>query len=137
MVNENLQRKDGLLLLQKKRDLLRRWDRLAQQQLALRDWDDVLPLLQQKEDYLRELQQVDALWETWRTRFPETEEAMPSPTGLQALLERIQAAELEFVRRIAQERNTAIAEMKTLQQQLRYGNPTGGRSQPRRRKTIS
>ena len=61
MANERLQHSDGMLLLQKKRALLRRWDVLAQQQLALSHLDDALPLLEEKEDCLEDLQRIDSL----------------------------------------------------------------------------
>jgi hypothetical protein len=52
------------------------------------------------------------------------------------LLEKIRVAEQEFARRVAQERNVTITEIKILLQQLSYGAVKSNRSQPRRRKTI-
>ena len=136
MANERLQHSDGMLLLQKKRALLRRWDVLAQQQLALSHLDDALPLLEEKEDCLEDLQRIDSLLNDWDQSFPTELDEILEPQGLQRLLEKISIAEQEFARRVAQERNVTITEIKTLLQQLSYGAVKSNRPQPRRRKTI-
>ena len=136
MANERLQHSDGMLLLQKKRALLLRWDVLAQQQLALSHLDGALPLLEEKEDCLEELQRVDLLLDNWDQSFPTELDEILEPQGLQRLLEKISRAEQEFARRVAQERNVTITEIKTLLQQLSYGAVKSNRPQPRRRKTI-
>ena len=136
MANERLQHSDGMLLLQKKRSLLRRWDVLAQQQLALSHLDDALPLLEEKEDCLEDLQRIDSLLNDWDQSFPTELDEILEPQGLQRLLEKISRAEQEFARRVAQERNVTITEIKTLLQQLSYGAVKSNRPQPRRRKTI-
>ena len=136
MANERLQHSDGMLLLQKKRALLRRWDVLAQQQLALSHLDDTLPLLEEKEDCLENLQRIDSLLDDWDQSFPTQLDEILEPQGLQRLLEKISRAEQEFARRVAQERNVTITEIKTLLQQLSYGAVKGNRPKPRRRKTI-
>ena len=136
MANERLQHSDGMLLLQKKRALLLRWDVLAQQQLALLHLDDALPLLEEKEDCLEDLQRIDSLLDNWDQSFPTQLDEILEPQGLQRLLEKISRAEQEFARRVAQERNVTITEIKTLLQQLNYGAVKSNRPQPRRRKTI-
>ena len=136
MANDRLQHSDGMLLLQKKRALLRRWDVLAQQQLALSHLDDALPLLEEKEDCLENLQRIDSLLDDWDQSFPTELDEILEPQGLQRLLEKINRAEQEFARRVAQERNVTITEIKTLLQQLSYGAVKSNRPQPRRRKTI-
>ena len=136
MANERLQHSDGMLLLQKKRALLRRWDVLAQQQLALSHLDDALPLLEEKKDCLENLQRIDSLLDDWDQSFPTQLDEILEPQGLQRLLEKISRAEQEFARRVAQERNVTITEIKTLLQQLSYGAVKGNRPKPRRRKTI-
>ena len=136
MANERLQHSDGMLLLQKKRTLLRRWDVLAQQQLALSYLDDALPLLEEKEDCLEDLQRIDSLLNEWNQSFPTKLDEILEPQGLQRLLEKISRAEQEFARRVAQERNVTITEIKILLQQLSYGAVKSNRPQPRRRKTI-
>ena len=136
MANERLQHSDGMLLLQKKRALLRRWDVLAQQQLALSHLDDALPLLEEKEDCLEDLQRIDSLLNKWNQSFPTKLDEILEPQGLQRLLEKIIRAEQEFARRVAQERNVTITEIKILLQQLSYGAVKSNRPQPRRRKTI-
>ena len=136
MANERLQHSDGMLLLQKKRALLRRWDVLAQQQLALSHLDDALPLLEEKKDCLENLQRIDSLLDDWDQSFPTQLDEILEPQGLQRLLEKISRAEQEFARRVAQERNVTITEIKILLQQLSYGAVKSNRSQPRRRKTI-
>jgi len=136
LVNDRLRHSDGMLLLQKKRALLRRWDVLAQQQLALSHLDDALPLLEEKEDCLEDLQRVDSLLDDWGQSFPTKLDEILEPQGLQRLLEKIRVAEQEFARRVAQERNTTITEIKTLLQQLNYGAVKSNRPQPRHRKTI-
>ena len=136
MANDMLQHSDGMLLIQKKRALLRRWDVLAQQQLALSHLDDALPLLEEKEDCLEDLQRIDSLLDDWDQNFPTKLNEILEPQGLQRLLEKIRVAEQEFARRVAQERNVTITEIKILLQQLSYGAVKSNRSQPRRRKTI-
>ena len=136
MVNDRLRHSDGMLMLQKKRALLRRWDVLAQQQLALSHLDDALPLLEEKEDCLEDLQRVDSLLDDWGQSFPTKLDEILEPQGLQRLLEKIRVAEQEFARRVAQERNMTITEIKTLLQQLNYGVVKSNRPQPRHRKTI-
>ena len=136
MANDRLQHSDGMLLIQKKRTLLRRWDVLAQQQLALSHLDDALPLLEEKEDCLEDLQRIDSLLDDWDQSFPTKLNEILEPQGLQRLLEKIRVAEQEFARRVAQERNVTITEIKILLQQLSYGAVKSNRSQPRRRKTI-
>ena len=136
MVNDRLRHSDGMLLLQKKRALLRRWDVLAQQQLALSHIDDALPLLEEKEDCLEDLQRVDSLLDDWGQSFPTKLDEILEHQGLQRLLEKIRVAEQEFARRVAQERNMTITEIKTLLQQLNYGAVKSNRPQPRHRKTI-
>ena len=136
MANERLQHSDGMLLLQKKRALLRRWDVLAQQQLALSHLDDALPLLEEKKACLENLQRIDSLLDDWDQSFPTQLDEILEPQGLQRLLEKISRAEQEFTRRVAQERNVTITEIKTLLQQLNYGAVKSNRPQPRHRKTI-
>ena len=136
MVNDRLRHSDGMLLLQKKRALLRRWDVLAQHQLALSHLDDALPLLEEKEDCLEDLKRVDSLLDDWDQSFPTKLDEILEPQSLQRLLEKIHVAEQEFARRVAQERNMTITEIKTLLQQLNYGAVKGNRPQPRHRKTI-
>ena len=136
MANDRLQHSDGMLLLQKKRALLRRWDVLAQQQLALSHLDDTLPLLEEKEDCLENLQRIDSLLDDWDQSFPTQLDEILEPQGLQRLLEKISRAEQEFARRVAQERNVTITEIKILLQQLSYGAVKSNRPQPRHRKTI-
>ena len=136
MVNDRLRHSDGMLLLQKKRALLRRWDVLAQHQLALSHLDDALPLLEEKEDCLEDLKRVDSLLDDWDQSFPRKLDEILEPQSLQRLLEKIHVAEQEFARRVAQERNMTITEIKTLLQQLNYGAVKSNRPQPRHRKTI-
>ena len=109
---------------------------LAQQQLALSHLDDALPLLEEKEDCLEDLQRIDLLLNYWNQSFPTKLDEILEPQGLQRLLEKISRAEQEFARRVAQERNVTITEIKTLLQQLSYGAVKSNRPQPRRRKTI-
>jgi len=136
LVNDRLRHSDGMLLLQKKRALLRRWDVLAQHQLALSHLDDALPLLEEKEDCLEDLKRVDSLLDDWDQSFPTKLDEILEPQSLQRLLEKIHVAEQEFARRVAQERNMTITEIKTLLQQLNYGAVKSNRPQPRHRKTI-
>ena len=136
MANDRLQHSDGALLLQRKRILLRRWDVLAQQQLALLHLDDALPLLEEKENCLEDLQRIDSLLNFWNQSFPNELEEILAPQGLQRLLEKISRAEQDFARRVAQERNRTITEIKTLLQQLSYGAAKSNLPQPRHRKTI-
>ena len=85
-----------MLLLQKKRALLRRWDVLAQQQLALSHLDDALPLLEEKEDCLEDLQRIDSLLNEWNQSFPTKLDEILEPQGLQRLLEKISRAEADL-----------------------------------------
>ena len=90
----------------------------------------------EKEDCLENLQRIDSLLDDWDQSFPTQLDEILEPQGLQRLLEKISRAEQEFARRVAQERNVTITEIKTLLQQLSYGAVKSNRPQPRRRKTI-
>ena len=104
--------------------------------VVLSHLDDALPLLEEKEDCLEDLQRIDSLLNEWNQSFPTKLDEILEPQGLQRLLEKISRAEQEFARRVAQERNVTITEIKTLLQQLSYGAVKSNRPQPRRRKTI-
>ena len=69
---------------------------LAQQQLALSHLDDALPLLEEKEDCLEDLQRIDSLLNDWDQSFPTELDEILEPQGLQRLLEKISRAEQEL-----------------------------------------
>ena len=120
-----LQDSDLLIMLKRRFRIYRELLQLSQRQFAESDPTGWNWLLDRKQEFIDELQQMDGLQEAWeeshdRERNPEEAELLERA---EALLERVRDSEEEFEKRILHEKNLVSHEMEQLGKQMNYSSP--------------
>ena len=120
-----LQDSDLLILLKRRFRIYRELLELSQRQFAESDPTGWNWLLDRKQEFIDELQQMDGLqaaWEESYDRERNSEEAILLESA-EALLERVRDSEEEFEKRILHEKNLVSHEMEQLGKQMNYSSP--------------
>ena len=122
-----LQDSDLLILLKRRCRIYRELHQLSQRQFAESDPTGWNWLLDRKQEFIDELQQMDGLQLAWeeshdRERNPEEAELVERS---ESLLERVRDSEEEFEQRILHEKNLVSHEMEQLGKQMNYSSPVG------------
>ena len=120
-----LQDSDLLILLKRRFRIYRELLQLSQRQFAESGPTGWNWLLDRKQEFIDELQQMDGLQADWekthgRERSPEESELLERA---EALLERVRESEEEFEKRILHEKNLVSLEIKQLRKQMNYSSP--------------
>ena len=120
-----LQDSDLLILLKRRFRIYRELLQLSQRQFTESDPTGWNWLLDRKQEFIDELQQMDYLQANWeeshdRETSPEEAELLERS---EALLERVRNSEEEFEKRILHEKNLVSHEMEQLGKQMNYSSP--------------
>ena len=120
-----LQDSDLLILFKRRFRIYRELLQLSQRQFAESDPTGWNWLLDRKQEFIDELQQMDGLQAAWeeshdRERNPEESKLLEHA---EELLERVRDSEEEFEKRILHEKNLVSHEMEQLGKQMNYSSP--------------
>ena len=125
MASKIFQDSDLLILLKRRYRIYRELLQLSQRQFAESDPTGWNWILDRKQEFIDELQQMDGLQVAWeeshdRERNPEEAELLERS---EALLDRVRDSEEEFEKRILHEKNLVSHEMEQLGKQMNYSSP--------------